>query len=110
MKFFVTGSGDEADAEHLWATARVHLFELGLPTTRRRIHALSLRPDCPQRVEVSGDTPDGETVLIILEASDADLFYVCTPGRGVLGGVPFVLGLDEDGNAIDFDPEVVGWA
>ncbi len=61
-------------------------------------------------VEVGDLTPDGDPVLIILEARGVDVFYVCTPGHGVGEGVPFVLGLDEQGRAIDFDAEVVGWA
>lgn len=110
MKFFVPCADDAAQAEAAWAGVRAHLFDLGLPTTRRRIHALSLHPSLRQRVEVGRDTPDGEPVLIILEASNLDVFYVCTPYRGVLEGKPYVLGLNEHGRAIDFDEEVVGQA
>ena len=49
-------------------------------------------------------------MIVILEASNTDLFYACTPWRGVLEGPPCLLGLSEDGRAIDFDEEVVGHA
>ena len=48
--------------------------------------------------------------MLILEASNLDVYYVCTPWNGVLGGEPFVLGLSERGRAIDFDEVVEGHA
>ena len=44
-----------------------------------------------------------EPVMVILEASDVEIFYVCTYSHGVLDGVPFSLALAERGRAIDFD-------
>lgn len=46
---------------------------------------------------------------IILEASNVDVFYACTLTRGVLEGVPYALGLKEQGRVFDFNEEVVGW-
>ena len=95
----------------MWAGVRAHLLDIGLPTTRRRIHAFRFdrRRDIPL-LEVGGEPPDGEPVLIILEASNLPIFYCCTPWHGVAGGEPHPLALNEHGEAIDFDAEVVGRA
>lgn len=112
MKFFVPGARDEAEAERIWAGARLWLAELGLPTTRRRIRALAWAMDGPDHyVAVGGETPDGEDfVMLILEASGLDLFYVCTPARGMIDDIPYPLALDEHWRVIDFEEEVCGWA
>lgn len=111
MKFFVPYAADDGEAEQVWAAVRMALLGRGLATTRRRIHALQLAEDGDRHLlEVGMSTPDGDTVHIILEAGDLDVFYVCTPSHGVLEGVPYVLGLDADNSAIDFDEEVVGHA
>jgi hypothetical protein len=111
MRFFVPLAQDEAEAEYVWAGVRLYLSELGLATTRRRIRALSLSPDLRRRVEVGLDLPDDPgPVLLILESADINVFFACTPMRGVLSDVPWALALSREGRAIDFDEEVVGWA
>ena len=105
MKFFVPYAADEAHAEAIWCEARSALFDIGLPTTRRRIWALSLDGRLSRwLLHVGREIPDGEgPAMIIFEASNLDVFYVCTPWRGVLGGEPHIFGLCEHGRAIDFD-------
>ena len=104
MKFFVPYAADDAHAEAIWSEARSDLFDIGLPTTRRRIWALSLGGGLPWLLHVGREIPDGEgPAMIIFEASNLDVYYVCTPWRGVLGGEPHVLGLSARGRAIDFD-------
>jgi hypothetical protein len=111
MKFFVPHF-DAPDAERVWAGTRLWLSELGLPTTRRRIRALACEIDGKDHfLAVGGDTPDGEDfVMAILEASNLDLFYVCTPSRGLVDDIPYPLALDEHWRVIDFDEEVCGHA
>jgi hypothetical protein len=41
--------------------------------------------------------------MLIFEASNLDIFYVCTPWNGVLGGEPFPMALGERGRAINFE-------
>jgi hypothetical protein len=110
MKFFVPYAADDDHAEQVWSDARADLFDLGLPTTGRRIWALSLdfaRPDW--LLHIGRDVPGGYgPAMIIFEASDSDLFHVCTPWNGVLGGEPFTLGLGRRGRAIDFDEVAEG--
>lgn len=108
MKFFVPLARTGDEAEYLWAGVRAVLEATGLPTTRRRIHALSLSPDCERMVEVGLDLPDDDgPVLAIFEAAGIDLFYVCTPERGI-EGPPWALGLSGQGEAIDFDEAPAG--
>jgi len=112
MKFFVPYAADDAHAEQIWTDSRSDLLDLGLPTTERRIWALSLDVRRSNMLlHIGREVPDDYgPAMLILEASDADLFYVCTPWNGVLGGEPFVLGLTERGRAIDFDEVVEGHA
>jgi hypothetical protein len=71
------------EAELIWQSTRADLRELGLRTTRRRIAALSLHPDLFELVAVGEDTPDGDLVMVILEASDLDIFAACPePAEG----------------------------
>lgn len=112
MKFFVPYACDDDHAEQIWSDSRSNLLDLGLPTTKRRIWALSLdvtRPAC--LLHVGREVPhDYGPAMLILEASNVDVYYVCTPWNGVLGGEPFVLGLSERGRAIDFGEVVEGRA
>ncbi|HLL29844.1 MAG TPA: hypothetical protein VK403_02500 [Allosphingosinicella sp.] len=110
MKFFVPYAADDAHAEQIWSDSRADLFDLGLPTTKRRIWALSFdvhNPAC--LLHIGREVPDEYgPAMLIFEASDIDVYYVCTPYNGILGGEPFVLGLSERGRAIDFDEVVEG--
>lgn len=111
MKFFIPCAESRAESEEVWGLLREMLFHFGLPTTRRRIQAVALGRDGDWIfLEVGMETPDEETVLAIFEASNIDLFYVCTP-RQILGqGLPIPLGLTEGAPVIDFDAGVVGHA
>jgi hypothetical protein len=109
VKFFVPYAADDEHAEAIWSEARSDLFDIGFPTTRRRIWALSLDGRLSWLLHVGREVPDGEgPAMIIFEASTLDVYYVCTPWRGILGGEPHVLGLCEHGRAIDFDEAAEG--
>lgn len=112
MKFFVPYACDDDHAEEIWSNARADLFDLGLPTTKRRIWALALDVRKPDHLlHVGREVPDDYgPAMIIFEASNVDVYYVCTPWNGVLGGEPFALGLGSRGRAIDFDEVAEGHA
>jgi hypothetical protein len=112
MKFFVPYAADDDHAEQIWSDARADLFGLGLPTTRRRIWALALDTAKPEHLlHIGRETPFAEgPTLIIFEASNRDVYYVCTPWHGVLGGEPHPLSLCSRGRAIDFEEVVEGHA
>lgn len=110
MKFFVPWACDDDHAEQIWSDSRSDLFDLGLPTTKRRIWALSLDIRTPSTLLHIGREVPGEygPAMLILEASNLDVYYVCTPWNGVLGGEPFPMTLSRRGRAIDFDEVVEG--
>ena len=111
MKFFIPCAAGRAEAEEIWGQLRAMLFDLGLPTTRRRIWALALGRDGDWfLLEVGMETPDGDPVLAIFEASNVDLFYAFTPRRVLHEGLPQALGLAEGAPVIDFDAGVIGHA
>lgn len=105
VKFFVPFIDDDDEAEIIWTGLRERLFDVGIPTTRRRIGALSLDDRKPDwRLEVGDEAPDSlEPVLVILEASDMDIFLVFTPNHGLVRGAPYPVALPEHGSAIPFD-------
>ncbi len=104
MKFFVPFAADDDHAEQIWRDSRADLFDLGLPTTKRRIWALSLDLRRPEHLlHIGREVPEEYgPAMVIFEASNLDVYYVCTPWNGVLGGEPFVLGLNGRGRAIEF--------
>ena len=110
MRFFVPYAANDAHAEQVWNDSRSDLLDLGLPTTKRRIWALSLdvtKPNC--LLHIGRQVPDDYgPAMLIFEASNLPIFYVCTPYNGVLGGEPFKLGLTWRGRAIGFDEVVEG--
>ena len=110
MKFFVPWAADDDHAEQIWSDSRSDLFDLGMPTTKRRIWALSLDfRRAGNLLHIGREVPDDYgPAMLIFEASNLDVYYVCTPWNGVLGGEPFVLGLTERGRAIDFEAVVEG--
>jgi hypothetical protein len=112
VKFFVPYAADDAHAEQIWRNARSDLFDLGFPTTGRRIWALSLDVANPAwLLHIGREVPDDYgPAMIIFEASNLDVYYVCTPWNGVLGGEPFPMGLGKRGRAIDFDEVEEGHA
>ncbi|HEX8363989.1 MAG TPA: hypothetical protein VF603_01740 [Allosphingosinicella sp.] len=107
MKFFVPYL-DESKGEQLWSEVRAVLGEIGLPTTERRIQALTLGNGRSGHVLAVGMSVSDcdEPILLILEADGIDIYYACTSSNGVDEGVPFPLGLTPHGCAIDFDPPI----
>ena len=112
MKFFVPALNPSL-AEQLWAYTRQHLSGLGLDTSRRRIWALAWRGEGEEHfLAIGDDLPNGEDgpVMVILESRDLDLFYVCTPDRGLLDDIPYPITLDDEWRVIDFEGEIYGLA
>src|SRR5687767_5828580 len=79
VKFFVPYAADDDHAEQIWSDARADLFDLGLPTTKRRIWALSIHSSGGRHLLNIGRRfdPDEGPTLIIFEASNRKAYYVC---------------------------------
>ncbi|HEX9946896.1 MAG TPA: hypothetical protein VGA98_05080 [Allosphingosinicella sp.] len=103
MNFYMPCTECDEQAEMIWSGLRQRLAGLGLPTTRRRIAAVSPddRPDL--RFEVGQSHPhSGELILLILETSGLGLYWIFTQNHGLARGVPYPV-IDETGSAIAFE-------
>jgi hypothetical protein len=109
MRFHVPYTECVGQAEAIWTVLRERLLDSGLPTTRRRIRGLSLDDRRPGwRLEIGDLTPDtGEPVLVILESSDLDLYFIFTPDHGILDGEPYPVALPDHGSAIEFEETAI---
>jgi hypothetical protein len=113
MKFFIPDVTDADQAEQIWqATTKFAKQTLGWQVTDRRIFRITYHHGeeshhaevgkCQQREDSSGRRrPMGaEPVLAILQSN---AYLVCTPTRGVLSGMPILVGQDELTWAEDFE-------
>jgi hypothetical protein len=110
MKFFVLYLPPR-DAEALWHQVRRGLVDQGLPTTRRRLQAITIMLAGEEHVLTIGiPTPlDEDPLLMIFEAGTRDLFLLCTASHGVDEGEPIPLALSTIDHAWDFEPEWPRW-
>ena len=102
MKFFVPSADSEKAAEDIYQATKKFAAENCGPVTDRRIQTINFR-DKGKAVtaEVGKIEPiTGETVVAILESNT---YLVCTPSRGVLRGVPILVGKHEVSSVTDFD-------
>jgi len=102
MKFFVPEAENETEALSVWKATRKFAEEtLGWEVSERRIFRISYRHDGKAySVEVGKPDPRiGEVVLVILESNT---YLVCTPNRGVLRGMPILVGRNEVERTADF--------
>ncbi len=91
-KFFVPHAKSAEEAEEVRAGVIKFVESNGFSVNDRKILRLSYTHngrDCVAEVGVP-QIPGGEPVLVILDAGD--LYLVCTPNRGVLGGLPILVG------------------
>ena len=91
MKFFIPVPGAATRRRSSGRRSASELDKSGLATTRRRIHALACAiGDEDHLLAVGEDTPEADDpVLAIFEASDIDLYYVCTFGTVALEEPPY---------------------
>ncbi len=103
MRFFVPAVKDEADAEMVWEATKKFAEEmLGWKISERRIFSIAYRHEGKDyHVEVGKPDPRShELVVAILESTT---YLVCTPNRGVVRGIPILVGQDKVGKTIDFE-------
>jgi hypothetical protein len=102
MKFFVPGADDNEKTEEIYtATKKFAISNCG-PITDRKIQNLTFKDHGKiVHAEVGQIEPiTGETVVAILEANT---YLICTPNRGVLKGIPILVGKHEVISTTDFD-------
>lgn len=105
MKFFVPHAQDDEQALRVWDSVRAFLLQQGSPTEERKVWKLSFRHNSKHYSEEVGKLAADlrEEVLIILRAANRPLYYVCTANRGVVRGEPYLVGIDHNTHATDFD-------
>ena len=102
MRFFIPAAKDETQAEEVWVAIKKFAEEtLGWEISDRRIFSIFYqRQDKHYHVEVGKPDPrNNELVIAILESTT---YLVCTPNRGVVRGMPILVGQDKVERTIDF--------
>ena len=103
MRFFVPAVKDEADAEMVWEATKKFAEEmLGWEISERRIFSIAYQYKGKNyHVEVGKPDPRShELVIAILESTT---YLVCTPNRGVVRGIPILVGQDKVERTTDFE-------
>ena len=104
MKFFIPHAEDKVQEDSVYeATKKFAKETTGWDIKDRKIYYIKWRhgrEDCEARV---GETQmrTGETVMAILESNVT--FLVCTPNRGVIRGMPILVGRKEVKLIEDFE-------
>ncbi len=102
MRFFVPEAKDDTQAQAVWeATKKFAEENLRCQVSERRIFSIAYHHhDADYYVEIGKPDPrTGELVLVILESNP---YLICTPNRGVLRGVPILVGQDKVERILDF--------
>lgn len=102
MKFFIPKAKDDAQAQEVWDTVKKFAEEnLGWDVSDRRIFSIVYHKHGEDYyVEVGKPDPrNKELVIAILESVT---YLVCTPNRGVLRGMPILIGESELKDITDF--------
>jgi hypothetical protein len=87
--FFLPPATDAEMAERVYQQIRGTIGG----TTERRICSLRFRDTKGVSLATVGDTYDEEIVVAIFESQG--FYYICTPTRGVLSSVPYLVGADD---------------
>ncbi len=102
MRFFVPETKNETEAQTVWeATKKFAEETLRWEVSERCIFSIAYQHDGKDYYAEVGkpDPRIGELVLVILES---DTYLVCTPNRGVLRGMPILVGRNEARKITDF--------
>ena len=102
-KFFVYLAKDDAQAEEAYEGIKAFAADNGFNPTARRIYRIKYIHDGVRRSATVGEveTRINEPVIAILEGRN--VFLVCTPTRGVVRGIPLLVGDNEVESIEDFD-------
>lgn len=101
-KFFIPKAKDDAQAQEVWESVKKFAEEtLDWDVSDRRIFSIAYQKHGKDYyVEVGKPDPrNGELVIAILESI---IYLVCTPNRGVLRGIPILVGRSELTEITDF--------
>ena len=102
VKFFIPFAKDQAVAEEIYEATKKFATDTAFKPTARRIFRIEYNDHGKSTyAEVGQANPiEGELVMAILEGTT---FMVCTPNRGVMRGMPYLIGTDEITHIVDFE-------
>ncbi len=103
MKFFVPHTTDDKQAEEVFESIRKFAeTTTGWEMSSRRIFSLDYMHNSKTYHSEVGklEREIGEPVIAILESTT---YLVCTGSRGVVRGLPILVGMSEAFNVVDFD-------
>jgi hypothetical protein len=108
MKFFIPGASDAAQTDRVYKATREFVSrETAAKLSDRRVYRIhGIHNGKEFRAQV-GDSFERlqEHVVAILFDAGRNLYYVCTPNRGVIRGEPYLVGADEAGSIEDFEQD-----
>lgn len=105
-EFFIPGEDDPTKAEEVFARIRKSKEEqLGATLADQRFYKIDYYHDGKRYVATVGELEqvDGEIVVCILLDTRRSLYYVCTPNRGVVTGIPIHVGSHDTNSIQEFD-------
>jgi hypothetical protein len=108
MKFFIPDIDDKEQEQRIYEAIRKFLAKKeGANLSDRKIFSLSYYHKGKIGYAEVGmpSLANGETVKAILDEPSRRLYSVCTNNRGVIRGIPILVGYDEVEHVIDFDKE-----
>ena len=101
-KFFIPKAKDDAQAQEVWKSVKKFAEEtLDWEVSDRRIFSIAYQKHGEDYCAEVGkpDPRNGELVVAILESIT---YLICTPNRGVLRGMPLLIGKSELTDITDF--------
>jgi hypothetical protein len=106
MKFFIPAENDATKAEALYDSIRkFSTDQMGAKLSARRIYSVAGTHNGKRFTATVWGTFErlGELVIAILLDESRDLYFICTPNRGVLRGEPYLSGSNEIDHVEDFE-------
>ena len=102
MKFFIPKAKDDAQAQEVWKSVKKFAEDtLDWEVSDRRIFSITYHKHGKDYyVEVGKSDPRNEELVIAILESVT--YLVCTPNRGVLRGMPILIGQSELKDITDF--------
>ena len=102
MRFFVPVTKDETEAEAVWEAIKKFAEDnLGWEISERRIFSIAYHKH-GQDYYVEVGEPDPRVKEPVLAILESNTYLVCTPNRGVVRGIPILVGQDKVENIADF--------
>jgi len=106
MKFFIPAAKDAAQEKEVYEGTRKFVSQqMGAKLSPRRIYRLEFVHEGKAYTATVGETFErlDERVIAILLDTVRDLYFICTPNRGVLRGDPYLAGSSEIRSVEDFN-------